>query len=144
MIKQTSSRIQWLAIGSSRTIRQAHGSMTNRTTGSATYSEMHLTKFIDDSSVDLLHAHHKSQNFDEVKIFLCHDDENDDPQMEYRLENVMISYIKDAMNANSGIPIESIGIHFTKIEKTFHIKDEKTKTKSPKRAGYDLEKEMHI
>lgn len=70
---------------------------------------------------------------------MCSTDKEIQPYVKYLLENVIVSSHYNYMSSGA-VPLESLTLNYTKIQKTYIGRDSSNKPLSPNTTGYDLEK----
>jgi len=113
------------------------GRNTDRQAGSIAYQAIEIIKVVDQSSMALYSALHKSDTLATVKITFTRTHLNEiTPFLEYTLSEVLITGIHTITTYNK--LIETILLNFTKIQKRFIPATPQNTSSSPVVAGYDI------
>jgi type VI secretion system secreted protein Hcp len=129
-------KVDSLQFGVGRSLNNPLGAATSREAGHPTISEIHVTKSMDNSSIELFGW--SVSKFDAKKVVVdVVSTGREDAFTTYTLENAVISGYT-VSTAGESMPSESISFNFTKIEKKFIQIGADMKAASPVVKGYDL------
>jgi len=121
------------------------GNSASRSTGFAKVTQLSANKITDASSSQLLSYLLGNKVIPEMKIFVCSTDgDQTTAHVTYTLSNVIVSELRDAVSSNNSLPLESLQLHFTRIQKAFYPKDSANHSSSPYIITYDLEKKAIV
>ncbi len=133
--------IKTLSWGVGRAIASAQaGSVTEREKSAASVAEVTLTKSMDNSSVKFLEEAMVGQLDKTVKIHLTRTDKQQghQPFLEYTLSNCGPSAYSVSAS-DSGGPMESISLNFTKVETKYYETKDNLARGTPTSSTYDLQ-----
>jgi len=129
-------KVDSLQFGVGRSLNQPTGAATSREAGQPNVSEVHVTKPMDNSSIELFGW--SVSKFDAKKVIVdVVSTGRDDAFTTYTLDNAVISGYSVSASGDS-MPSESISFNFTKIEEKFTQIGADMKAGSPVVKGYDL------
>lgn len=133
---------EWIKVDSlqfavTRNLKNPFGAATNRESGHPTVSEIHVTKPMDNSSLDLWAWAVDDFNTKTVKVDVVSTAKSKEPFATYSLENCVISGYQVSASGEA-MPHESFSLNFTKIEKKFMQVSGTMKGGSPVTKGFDL------
>jgi type VI secretion system secreted protein Hcp len=129
--------------GIQRELKTRVGMASDRAAITPVFSEVSISKMIDQASNELMLKSCGDKALPEVDIHFCKSDKDSSPFMKIKLSNVMIGrYHTNA--AKDTVPYETLTLSFTKIQRTYLGRDGSGSTLSPDVAGYDLEKAQRI
>ena len=114
------------------------GRPQDRLRAKPTFSEVILTKSMDDATNSLLNSAYAGKVIPEVQCEVIATGATLSPIAKYVFKNVLISQYETTAGAE-GEPIETIALHFTKMETTYAGRDPQNTMSSPKVTGYNLE-----
>lgn len=114
------------------------GKVMDRMRGAPVFSELMLSKRMDDSTNRLFQHACTKKAIEKVEIHICSTDSSLTPNAKYILRNVLVTGFDHAVNG-AHVPSEIVSLHFTKIETTYIGRDSSNQTKAPQISGYDLE-----
>jgi type VI secretion system secreted protein Hcp len=129
-------KVDSMQFGVSRSLNNPLGAATSREAGHPSVSEVHVTKPMDNSSIELFGWAVSKFDAKKVQVDVVSTG-REDAFTTYTLENAVISGYT-VSTAGESMPSESISFNFTKIEEKFIPVDEKMKAGSPVVKGYDL------
>jgi type VI secretion system secreted protein Hcp len=109
----------------------------NRSRDSMKFSEVIITKGMDNASIMLLTKAYNGYVFPMVECNVVATGDQLTTLASYKFHQVMISRYATTLGSH-GLPIETLTLNFTKIETTIFSRDEKNETCSPSTAGFDL------
>ena len=128
-----------MSFGLGRGISGSVGQTKNREASHPSFSEISITKALDQSTPNLFTEACVGQT-KKVEIFLVKTSEGASKNfMEYTLTNVLFSGYSIQAAGGDSQPSESITLNFTKIEAKYIPAGPDTKAASPIPVGYDLE-----
>jgi type VI secretion system secreted protein Hcp len=131
-------QVDSLQFGVGRSLNNPLGHATSREAGQPTVSEIHVTKQMDNASIELFGWSVASFNTKVIKIDVTSTGRTDKPFASYQLDNAVISGYSVSAGGNSQ-PTESISFNFTKIQETYlTIGADTTTIVSTTVKGYDL------
>ena len=122
-----------------RSIHTTPGQVNGRNVGLPGWSELTLTKRLDDASHALFTHACNGKVYDEVQLHLCTTGGVTDPHVKHTLSNVIIAHMQTLMQDETQ-PIELIRLNFTKIETTHIAYDASGSPQAPYVSGYDVER----
>ncbi len=114
------------------------GQVNDRARGAPKFSELTISKKMDESSNGFFQHVVSEKVIPKVEIHVISSYSQLKPTVKYILQNVLVSHNENVAFGDD-IPAEEIKLHFTKIETTYIGRDEKNRPKSPKIVGYNLE-----
>lgn len=124
--------------GVSRHFSTETGRVSNRESSKPDFSEVSITKSMDQASPKLMQAACKSDAKQQIKINLCRTDSDDlSAYAEITLSHVLISQYK-LRHTNEGKPYETIKLNFDKIQIKYTPSDSSNQAQGPQVAAYDL------
>ena len=131
--------IKWesLQFGVSRAVSMTVGHATSREAGQPSISEIHVTKPMDNASIDLFGWSVSKYDAKTLKIDIVSTG-RDDAYATYTLSQAVISGYAMSSGAEDN-PNESISFSFTKIEEKFTPVGADQKAGKPVVKGYDIE-----
>ena len=103
------------------------------------FSKVMITKSMDNSTNALLSKAYAGKVIPEVECNIVSTGDNLAVTAKYLFKNVLIANYETAASA-SGEPIETLGLHFTKMETTYLGRQSNNTPSSSQVTGYDLEK----
>jgi len=131
-------QVDSMQFGVGRSLNKPLGHATSREAGQPTVSEIHVTKQMDNASIELFGWSVASFSTKKIQIDVTSTGRTDKPFASYKLENAVISGYSVSGSGNSQ-PTESISFNFTKIEETYlTIGADNTTIVSTTVKGYDL------
>lgn len=129
-------KVDSLQFGVGRSISMPLGAATSREAGMPNVSEVHVTKQMDQASIELFGWSVAKYDAKKVKVDVVSTG-RDEPFTTYTLDNAIISGYSVAA-AGDSMPTESISFNFTKIEERFVQIGADMKPGSPVNKGFDL------
>ncbi|MFT7285905.1 MAG: type VI secretion system secreted protein Hcp [Halieaceae bacterium] len=125
--------------GMSRPVAGIVGKMSDRGSGTCSFSDVMCTKEVDFSTSMILKSAFEGTG---IKVVLSFMTAGDKPQkyMEVTLIDAIISSHSIGGGGYDDKPVESFGLSFSKVEITFQKFDKQGKNPVPATLGYDLEK----
>jgi type VI secretion system secreted protein Hcp len=129
-------KVDSLQFGVGRSLNNPLGAATSREAGQPNVSEIHVSKPMDNSSIELFGWSVSKFDAKQVKVDVVSTG-REDPFTTYTLENAVISGYSVSV-AGDSMPSESISFNFTKIEEKFTQIGADMKAGSPVVKGYDL------
>lgn len=129
-------KVESLQFGVGRSLNNPLGAATSREAGQPNVSEIHVTKPMDNSSIELFGWSVSKFDAKQIKIDIVSTG-RDTPFATYQVDNAVISGYSVAASGDS-MPKESISFNFTKIEEKFIQIGADMKPGSPIHKGYDL------
>lgn len=102
------------------------------------FSEVLITKDMDDATNSLLSYAYSGKLIPELKCDIVATDDGLSAVARYVFKNVLISRYETQVGSKGG-PMETLGLHFTQMETTYLGRDAKNAQTSPKVTGYNLE-----
>jgi type VI secretion system secreted protein Hcp len=131
-------QVDSLQFGVGRNLNNPLGHATSREAGQPNVSEIHVTKQMDNASIELFGWSVSKFDAKDVKIDVTSTGRTDKPFATYTLSNAVISGYSVSTAGNSQ-PSESISFNFTKIEEKYMTIGADNKTVlSTVVKGYDL------
>jgi len=115
------------------------GEVSDRDSSRLNFSEVTITKSLDNSTNDFFQNMCNANSIDEIEIHVCTADSTPQAYAKYVLSNVMVAQHSHSVVADSK-PIEKLRLNFTKVQITYTGRDNANKAGSPYTTGYDLEK----
>lgn len=127
-----------VSFGNGRGVSSASpGNQTNREASIPSFSEISLTKAMDETSPKIF-VESCIGKAKKIQLHLCRSGDNISSYMEYTFTDALISSYSTSANGSSEHPTERLSLNFSKIEmKYIPYKDDNT-AGSPVPAGYDL------
>lgn len=129
-------KVDSLQFGVGRSLNNPLGAATSREAGQPNVSEIHVSKPMDNSSIELFGWSVSKFDAKQVKVDIVSTG-REDPFTTYTMENAVISGYSVSV-AGDSMPSESISFNFTKIEEKFTQIGADMKPGSPVVKGYDL------
>ena len=126
-------------LGVQRSITTKVGRTSDRERGVPDFSEVEIIKKVDNASNDLFQSVCTGNAIPTVEIHVCSTGKEIQLYIKYLLENVIVSGHHNYMSGVV-VPLESLTLNYTKIQKTYIGRDSSNKQLSPNTTGYDLEK----
>jgi len=132
--------IQLLSLDASinRGVKNPVGKPRDRTTTNPSFSAFEITKKVDKSSSCLIRSICDANNIPKVLINICTTGVENIPYVKYELNDVLLSHYSCSVLGESDL-IETMHLHFAKIQKTYIPRDGNNQAQSPIICGYDLE-----
>lgn len=130
-------KVDSLQFGVGRSLNNPLGHATSREAGQPNVSEIHVTKPMDNSSIELFGWSVAAFDAKTVVIDVVSTGRTDKPFASYTLDLSVISGYSVAASGDS-MPSESISFNFTKIEEAFITVGADMTTTTTIRKGYDL------
>jgi len=127
--------IESISFGVSRAITAAPGTSQNREGSTPRFSELTITRRLDDASPGFFIESTTGTGKPAVIEFTKSGD-GQDIYLKYELEDCLVSGY--SISAHGDIPVESIQISFTKFMMSFTPHDDKNKAQAQIRAGFDM------
>ena len=115
------------------------GRPQDRTRAKPQFSKVILTKSMDNATNALLSKAYAGTVIPEVECNIVSTGDNLAVSAKYLFKNVLIANY-DTSVSTSGDPIETLGLHFTKMETTYLGRSPDNSLNSSQVTGYDLEK----
>jgi type VI secretion system secreted protein Hcp len=129
-------KVDSLSFGVSRGISMPLGAARDREAGLPNVSEVHVTKSMDQSSIELFGWSVSKYDAKKVKVDIVSTG-RDEPYTTYTLDNAIVSGYQVSA-AGDSMPMESVSLNFTKIEERFVPVGADMKPGSPVNKGFDL------
>ncbi len=130
-------KVDSLQFGVGRSLNNPLGHATSRESGQPNVSEIHVTKPMDNASIELFGWSVSEFTAKAVVIDVVSTGRTDMPFASYNLDQAVISGYSVAASGDS-MPSESISFNFTKIEETFVTVGSDMTVTSTVVKGYDL------
>lgn len=136
---------KWIEIRSMYQLSQrsvkspSFGRRSNPGKGKVIFSDIEISKQIDQSSPLLLQAYFEGKCYSSIKIHLLMNDSGLLSYQEYVFSNVCFRSISRNIEHSFGKPLEVFSFNYTAVEDTFKPFDNDGKPLSPITVGYDLE-----
>jgi len=137
------SHAQWIQLthihfNMQRQIDGSVGDGSQREVSRPYFSEAVISKEACSASGGLFAYACNGKSIPQVELDVCNGSDASEPSMKYILSNVIISRFEDHTNAGA-LPSEVLELNYTQIERTFTGKNAANQTRTPMRAGYNLE-----
>lgn len=130
--------LNYLSFGGNLPVSTKVGRVTDRSGSTTQFSDVFLTKKLDNATVPLFQNFCSHQVMDAVEIDVCHSSDGLTPYAKYKLSDVVITHHQHTVTADS-TPTEELQLNFSKIEMTYINHDKTNASKSPMTMGFDLE-----
>jgi len=102
------------------------------------FSQVILTKTMDSATNSLLNYAYSGKVIPQVECQVASTGDKLSVVAKYIFKNVIIARYETVVGAHGG-PIETLAMHFTKMESTYLGRDAQNKMSSPQVTGYNLE-----
>lgn len=129
-------RVDSIQFGVGRSVSTPHGAATSREASTPNVSEIHVTKPMDNSSIELFGWSVSKYDAKNLKIDIVTTGRKD-PFTQFLLENAVISGYSVSASGD-GMPMESISFNFTKLEQKFLPVGADMKSGNAVRKGFDI------
>ncbi len=122
----------------SQTVNQTVGEPHNRARDAIEFSDVIVTKDMDNSSILLLTRAYSGQVIPNIECTVVASGDKLSTIAKYKFHQVIISRFATTLGANS-MPIETLTLNFTRVETTYFGLDQQHNSPSPSVNGYNLE-----
>lgn len=120
-------------------VQQHIGHDMDRVISHPFFGDIHLIKFLDQSSIALFEHAHNRKAIEHVDIHCVNTSDPIFTFAKYTLKNVIVSHYSEmTVQQLYAKPREFISLSYTALEKTYIPKDSDNKPQSPIISGYDL------
>jgi len=120
-----------------RTVRTRIGYTNERDTAVPQFSDILISKQLDNASCNLFQLTCEATVIPQVEIHVCTTDETLQPYVKYLLTNVMISDYQQVSHAGL-LPLEQVQLNFTQIQTTYVGQANNNNSVTPTTVGYDI------